>query len=130
MNNKEKTYIESNLPKTIVRHGSDRKLEYYKSDDEYNIWYGTIISGNFMTEANSLELAVEQMKEYIEKYKDMDEYTFSNLGIKKGICLHCKVSLVNDRVNEYHCPKCKLCYDKIGFINGMLLKLGRWIFSK
>lgn len=117
MTDEEKQIIERELPPTITRRWSERKLSYSLHDDgTFWIWYGTIISGNYVAQHKDSSIAIKRMKEYIEKYKDMDELTFQNLGIKKGICLNCHVPLVKVNPREYYCPECMSCYDKSGLI--------------
>lgn len=109
--------IKKELPQSITRRWSERKLGYcIHNDGKFWIWYGAIISGNYVAQHKDLDIAIERMKEYIDKYKDMDELTFQDLGIKKGICLNCHVKLVKVNPREYYCPECRSCYDKSGLI--------------
>lgn len=133
--NEELGRIKTNLPSKIMRRGSERELCISKDKGNYQIWYGTLISGNFSAKNNNLYKVINQMKEYIDKYKDMDEVTFSRLGIKKGICLHCKVKLVKAKDKTYYfCPSCKLCYEKYSLAQGLGMqlwrKMMRALFSK
>ena len=124
-------YLQRTLPDTITRRGRTQELSASKHDNKYCIWYGTIISGNFMSQDENLLKSTMSMLRYIECYKDMDESTFSRLGIRHGICLHCDISLEESTDNTYYfCPKCKLCYEPYSIIGMWFFRLYRWLWKK
>lgn len=131
-------YINNNLPQEIVRRGHKRELcvgicnyndghGYEAQKGNIMIWYGTIISGNYVANYPQVEEAVARMKEYIKKYKDMDEIKFMNLGLRRGECLYCRVPLEGDDLKDKHCPRCGLCYEGHGILTWLLVKIARWI---
>ena len=128
----DRAFIIMNLPNEILRHGSVRELSasYDASKKRYSIWYGEIITGNYVAEHHDLRIAVRRMLDYIRNYKDMDEVTFMSLGIKKGICLHCKHPLVKEDALWYHCPECKLCYQKTGWVAKIQWRLWKHVLKR
>lgn len=122
-------YIQRALPDTITRRGRKQELSADKTNKKYWIWYGSIISGNFISQDENLLKATVKMLRYIECYKDMDEATFSRLGIQHGICLHCDIPLKKNAL-YYFCPKCKLCYEPYSLIGMWLFRFYRWLWKK
>jgi len=129
----ERRKIKRALPLSIIRNGSSKPIHYYKNPDgRYQIWYGDIITGNYVAQNEELDVCIWRTREYIDKYLNKDEIYMCDLAIKKNECPYCHKRLVLDETDKsYHvCPECKICYRKFSLWQKIQFRLWKWWINK
>lgn len=129
----ERRKIKKALPISIFRSERTRPIHYYKrSDGVYQIWYGDIITGNYVSQHAELDVCIYRMREYIDRYLNKDEVYMNGLAIRTNECPHCHKQLgrkISDRV-WYICPECGLCYQQFSLWMKIQYRLWRWWLKK